>query len=183
MAKKKFPDSYYKKAIKQLLAQEQILKETGNPEEILENSLKMLSELLQLDRGRIFLWDDYKQQLQIQYSYNLSELEKARGRYEICEGITGEVFDTGKSALIADLQMVPNYKGKVTPRSVTLDSPISYIAVPISFNDSTFGVLAIESANHHDGDLEANAMVLKLVAEMLGRIVDAYSLCDFATAA
>jgi len=181
MSNKKFPESYYTRVIKELLAQKKLLKETGNPELVLEDTLKMLSQLLHLNRGRIFLWNDFSQQLQIKYSYNLSDIEKCKGKYEVCEGITGDVFDTGKSALIPDISAVANYQGKVTPRALLQETPIAYIAVPIMHNNSTLGVLAVDSILHYDGDLEANAIVLKLVAEMLGKVIDKYDLCEYAS--
>ena len=175
----KFPESYYKRAIKELLSQDELLSASKNPEFILENTLKMLSELLHLNRGRIYLWSDTAQNLRIRYAYKLSRTEMIKGKYEICEGITGQVFESGKAALISDIKLSPEYVGKVTPRQLHQKKPISYIAVPISHENNPLGVLAVETITHYDGDAEANALVLKLVADMLSKIIHDYELCEY----
>ncbi|MDX1812638.1 MAG: GAF domain-containing protein [Gammaproteobacteria bacterium] len=180
MTHKKFPESYYRRVVSEILTQIDLLKQTGNPEQVLEDTLEMLSQLLHLNRGRVFLWDDYSQSLHIRYAYNLSTVEMSKGKYEICEGITGEVFDTQNAALIEDINAVTNYKGKVTPRKQEENSPkVSYIAVPIVHKDSSLGVLAVETIAHYDGDMEANALILRMVAEMFAEIIDTYDLTEF----
>ena len=176
---KKFPESYYKRVITELLSQSEQLKSSANPELVLEDTLKMLSQLLHLNRGRILLWDESLESLKIKYSYKLSREEVNKGKYAICEGITGQVFDSGKAALISNVMTESNYLGKVTPRHLSDQQPLSYIAVPIAYEGNLYGVLAVESITHYDGDVEANGLVLQLVAEMLANIIHTYSLCDF----
>jgi len=176
---KKFPETYYKRVIKELLSQDELLSTSKNPELILEDTLKMLSELLHLNRGRIYLWSDINQNLRIKYAHKLSRTEMIKGKYEICEGITGQVFETGIAALIPDIRLAPEYIGKVTPRQLNQEKPISYIAVPISHENNLLGVLAVETIIHYDGDAEANALILRLVADMFSKIIHDYELCDY----
>ncbi|MDH5257154.1 MAG: GAF domain-containing protein [Gammaproteobacteria bacterium] len=174
----KFPASYYKRVIETLLSQKDEINDLTTPAIVLVDTLKMLSELLHLNRGRIFLWDESVQGLRIKHSYKLSKEEINKGRYEVCEGITGNVFDTGKAALVSNIMLDTDYLGKVTPRHLFEDKQVSYIAVPIEKNSFIYGVLAVETITHYDGDVEANALVLRLVADMFGDIISTYSLCD-----
>ena len=175
---RKFPESYYTRVIELILAQKEELNKGVSPEVVLTDTLKMLSQYLHLNRGRIFLWDESLQGFAIKYSNGLSKGEICNGKYDVCEGITGEVFDTGKSSIVHDIMYEHNYLGKVTPRRFNEGKGVSYIAVPIKYGNYLYGVLAVETIPHYDGDLEANALVLNLVAEMFGDIISDSYICD-----
>ena len=175
---RKFPESYYTRVIESILTQKEELKNAVSPETILTDTLKLLSTCLHLNRGRIFLWDESKKSLVIKYSHGLTKAEVSNGKYDVCEGITGEVFDTGKMSLVHNIMAAQNYLGKVTPRSLLEQTTVSYIAVPLKHEGYLYGVVAVETIPHYDGDLEANALVLNLVAEMFADIIHHYSICD-----
>jgi len=174
-----FPDEYYKKVINVLLSQADSLETKKDPEKTMTLTLELLSHFLNLNNGRIFLWDTESENLVIRYSYGLSKQQINVGKYQISEGITGEVLETGRPALVNNIGDEPIYKGKVTSAGPSTYKPSSYIAIPISDDGCDLGVLAVDCYNTADGDMEAYGLVLKLVAEMLGKIIHTYELNEF----
>lgn len=175
-----FPAEYYKKVIDTLLSQAELLKTEHDPEKILVQTLELLSHFLNLRKGRIFLWDTQSENLVIRYSHGLTRQQINVGKYQISEGITGEVLESGRAALISNVQENPQYKGKVYSLDPNHEKPSSYIAIPITDNGNDLGVLAVDCTNTNDGDIEAYGIVLKLVADMFAKIIHKYELNEFA---
>jgi GAF domain-containing protein len=175
-----YSESYCKNVIDSLLSQASPSVVEKDPEHILETTLGLLSYFLNLNNGRIFLWDTRTEKLTIRYSHNLTKPQIFAGKYEIDEGITGEVLATRRAALIENVENNPTYKGKVSSISPEPKSEDAYIAVPITFEDYDLGVLAVDCNNTKDGDIEAFGIILKLVADMFANIIHKYELCDLA---
>ncbi len=173
-----FPDTFYNRVLEVLLSNIDSIEKSENPESILTNTLELLAHFLQLQKGRILLWDTNTSQLVVKYSYGLTDVDISKAKYEICEGITGNILDTGQPVLINNISEDANFLGKITHAELN-SSPISYIAVPICYQNSILGVLAVECKHQEDGDMEENSQALKLVAEMFANIIHTYSLGDF----
>lgn len=172
-----FPESFYRRVLDVLLSNIENYETVENPEALLTETLELLAHFLQLHKGRILLWDSNTAQLVVRYSYGLSEVDRKKAKYEVCEGLTGNIMDTGKPVLVNNLFDEPDFAGKITKIQNEF-SPLSYIAVPICFQNMILGVLAVECRHQQDGDLEANALVLQLLAETFAKIIHSYSLCD-----
>ena len=175
-----FPDVYYKKVIDLLLSQSTAEEIKDDPEKMLTSTLALLSHFLNLNRGRIFLWDTQTSRLEIAYSHGLSPEQINLGKYEISEGITGEVLDSGRAILVENVSSDYRYLGKLSSLMPPDKRLKSYIAVPIKYEDIDLGVLAVECNSSNDGDMEANALVLKLVVEEFAKVIYKYNLNDFA---
>ena len=173
-----FPDTFYNRVLEVLLSNIDNIEEDENPESILTNTLELLAHFLQLHKGRILLWDTNTSHLVVKYSYGLSHADINNAKYEVCEGITGNILDTGKPVFINDISEEPGFLSKITHKELD-SSPLSYIAVPICYQNMIMGVLAVECKHQEDGDMEENSHALKLVAEMFAKIIHTYSLCDF----
>lgn len=174
-----FPDTYYKKVIDLLFSQFEESEIENDPELVLTSTLELLSHFLNLNKGRVFLWDSYSMQLEIGYSHGLSAEQIHVGKYEISEGITGEALGTGHAILVENVMDEPLYLGKLSSIVSEDKRSRSYIAVPIKYENEDLGVLAVECNTSNDGDLEANALVMQLIAEEFGKIIYRYNLNDF----
>jgi len=175
-----FPETYYKRVINLLLSQSSNLDEFKDPEPVLNGTLELLSHFLNLRNGRVFLWDTQSSKLVIRYSYGLTRQQVGVGKYEISEGVTGEAFGSGRAVLVKNVDNAPHFKRKVSSISSNGTRSSSYIAVPITADGCDFGILAVDCNNTYDGDIEAYALVLSLVAKMFGEIIHKYELDDFA---
>ena len=175
-----FPETYYKRVINLLMSQSDSLEKLNDPEPVLNSTLELLSHFLNLRNGRVFLWDTQTEKLVIRYSYGLSQQQINVGKYEISEGVTGEAFGSGRAVLVEDIHREPHFKHKVTSVSSREMKSSSYIAIPITADGYDFGILAVDCNNVNDGDIEAFALVLSLVAKMFGEIIHKYELDEFA---
>jgi len=174
-----FPDTFYNRVLEVLLSNMDNFEQSDNPEYILTNTLELLAHFLQLHKGRILLWDANTSHLVVKYSYGLSDVDIKNAKYEVCEGITGTILDTGIPVLINNISKDSNFLGKITHAELG-SSPLSYIAVPICYQNNIMGVLAVECKHQEDGDMAENSQALKLVAEMFAKIIHTYSLGDMA---
>jgi len=172
-------EEYFKNIINLLLSQQNKLRGGRDPESILTLTLELLSDYLNLKKGRVFLWDSQQEKLVIRYSTGLTQQQINVGKYDISEGITGEVLSDGHAVLVPNVKSEPHFKGKIAALSPQYFQPSAYIAVPISYGNFDLGVLAVECDSQNDGDIEANAIVLKMVAEMFAKMIYQYGLNEF----
>jgi len=78
--------------------------------------LALLDRRLGLGHGMLILFDPQTDDLAIEVAHGLTQEERARGRYQIGEGITGAVFKDGKPLLIPDLSREPRFLNRTIQR-------------------------------------------------------------------
>ena len=117
-----------------------LITRSADPEPAIQGILRLLSQLLGLNRGRVLLPDSESGTLQIQYAYGLTREERERGRYMIGEGISGRVYQTGQVALIQDIDDEPTYLARAVDRATLPDQAVAFIAVPIVIDEYPAGV-------------------------------------------
>ncbi|MGD9709658.1 MAG: GAF domain-containing protein, partial [Halothiobacillaceae bacterium] len=86
------------------------------PEEAIHAILRLMSQMVGLNRGRVVL-PDGEGRMSIQYAYGLTPLERQRGQYALGEGVTGRVMRTGQVAVIQDIDDEPVYLTRAVDRS------------------------------------------------------------------
>lgn len=137
--------------------------------------LKLLSERLALEKGRVLQPDLETGLLRVTYSHGLTEREIEQAVYRTGEGVTGRVMANGQSAVVPDVSSDPTFLARVSSAAYA-ELPLGYIAVPIVQNDAVLGVLAVQrqgmKSSHSDGDL----YVLQIMAAMIGQILCIHSL-------
>lgn len=133
--------------------------------------LHLLSQLLGLNRGRVLLPDHDGQTLAIRYAYGLTAEERARGRYVIGEGVTGRVFDTGQMALIQDIDDEPTYLRRAVDRATLPNETVSFIAVPIIWEDKPVGVLAVHRLRKRERAFQSDIGLLQVIATLIGQVL------------
>ncbi len=141
------------------------------PGPAIQGILRLLSQLLGLNRGRVLLPDTQNGSLEIKYSYGLTENERDRGRYMIGEGITGKVFQTGQIALIQDIDEEPTYLARAVDRTTLPDEVVSYMAVPIIADESPIGVLAFHRLRIRDRPFSRDLALLQVMATFIAQVL------------
>ena len=122
----------------------EVLKLVGRslaPDVVVREMLHLLSELLGLNRGRLVLLDEFDQtssarpdqprQAGIQHAYGLTRDEVARGRYQVGEGSTGRVRDTGQSIIVQDLDQEPRVLFRTVPREQLPPQSVAFLACAV----------------------------------------------------
>ena len=66
----------------------------GSSQEAVNKILRLMSEMVGLNRGRVLLPDEATGGLRIRYSYGLTQDQVDKGLYSPGEGITGKVMQS-----------------------------------------------------------------------------------------
>ena len=133
--------------------------------------LRLMSEMLGLNRGRVLLKDDTTGGLVIKYSYGLTEDQVARGRYKSGEGITGRVMDTRQVAVIQNVDEERNFLFKAVDREILPDGVVSYLAVPIFNDQDCIGVLAAHRLRMRPRSIQSDLLILRVIATLIAQVV------------
>jgi Nif-specific regulatory protein len=139
--------------------------------ESVNKMLRLMSEMLGLNRGRVLLKDDTTGGLVIKYSYGLTEDQVARGRYKSGEGITGRVMDTRQVAVIQNVDEERNFLFKAVDREILPDGVVSYLAVPIFNDQDCIGVLAAHRLRMRPRSIQSDLLILRVIATLIAQVV------------
>jgi Nif-specific regulatory protein len=148
-----------------------LITKTSDPEPAIKGILRLLSQLLGLNRGRVLLPCPDDGTLDIRYAYGLTKEERSRGRYMIGEGVTGKVFQTGQLALIQDIDEEPTYLARAVDRTTLPNEAVSFIAVPIVIEEYPAGVLAVHRLRQRERPFRRDLALLQVLATLIGQVL------------
>jgi Nif-specific regulatory protein len=133
--------------------------------------LALLDRRLGLGHGMLVLFDSQADQLAVEVAHDLTQEERARGRYRIGEGITGAVFKEGKPLLIPDLSREPRFLNRTIRRDLSKEV-VSMLAVPVKFSEETIGVLSVyRKGGAKRAEMEQDLQFLVVIAALIGQVV------------
>lgn len=133
--------------------------------------LRLLSDRLGLQRGRVALPDSDGQTLSIRYAHGLSPDEMRRGRYGMGEGVTGKVMATGEPQVVQDIDADPDYLGRAVPRESLPTETVAFMAVPLHDVSGVCGVLAVNRLPGRKRSFADDMAALRSVALLIGQLM------------
>lgn len=133
--------------------------------------LRLLSDRLGLQRGRVALPDADGQTLSIRYAHGLSPDEIRRGRYGMGEGVTGKVMVTGQPQVVQDIDADPDYLGRAVPREALPSETVAFMAVPLHDAGGVRGVLAVNRLPGRNRSFADDMAALRSVALLIGQLM------------
>jgi Nif-specific regulatory protein len=159
-----------------------LITRSTEPQPAIQGILRLLSQLLGLNRGRVLLPSSGNGELEIGYAYGLTEEERTRGRYMIGEGVTGKVYQTGQLALIQDIDDEPTYLSRAVDRTTLPDEAVAFIAVPIVMDEFPVGVLAVHRLRQRERPFQRDVALLQVLATFIGQVIRVHELIAERTA-
>jgi Nif-specific regulatory protein len=150
----------------------------ATPEIAITSTLRLMSQMLGLNRGRVLLPSTTTSHLHIRYSYGLTSEERKKGHYEYGEGITGKVMKTGKLAVVQNIDEDTGYLFRAIERTTLPDDMVAYIAVPIMDGDTPIGVLAAHRLRMRLRPVDADLIILRILATFIAQIIKINNLID-----
>ena len=135
--------------------------------------LGCMSESLAMNRATLTLMDSITKRLTIRASYGLSPEEVSRGVYQLDEGITGRIFQTGVPCFIPDVSKEPLFLNKTRSRCIDKEK-IVFIGVPITLAGKVIGVLNVDRLFGDDVSFEEDVEFLQVVATLVAQFVSIY---------
>ncbi len=140
-------------------------------EENLTQAMRILSEMLDMQRGCVYLLGPLSGELKIVAAHGLSKDEIQKGKYRIGEGIVGTVMKKGQPMFIPDIGEEARFLNRTGSRPDK--EGISFLCYPIRLKDEVFGVISVDRiySSIHGGvedDLRVLGIVSSLIAQFVG---------------
>ncbi|NQT60966.1 MAG: sigma 54-interacting transcriptional regulator, partial [Bacteroidetes bacterium] len=151
-----------------------ILDKSEDLKQIISPILDSLAVHSPMIRGAITLLNRETDEILIESAYGLTKNQKKRGRYQIGEGITGQVFKNGNPIIISDINNDKSLVNKTGAELIISDAAghkTAFICVPIKIENMTIGTMNITSRNDEDFDLDVFVKLLSIISSMIARAV------------
>jgi Nif-specific regulatory protein len=142
-----------------------------DPKEALGPVLDILQSKMGMKRGTITLLDPVNQELDIKAAHGLTDRERQRGHYQIGEGITGKVVETGEPVIIPHIGKEPLFLNRTKARGDIQKSDISFICVPIKIGSFTYGTLSADRLFSEEISFEEDLRLLTIIASNVAQAI------------
>ena len=149
-----------------------LLDESGLLEEDVKPAIDLLGEFLGPCRVALSLYEPETERIVIYGTHGLSEEETAEGRYQIGEGITGQVYETGEPKLIPVVGEERAFLGRTLTRRAEDLENFSFVCVPVKLETAVIGTLALLRHRAPRPSLENNLRLLTIIASLIGKAMD-----------
>ena len=153
-----------------ILEVSKVLTASFDLEKNLSSAMATLGNLLEMQRGCVFLLDPLSQELRIAAAHGLTKQNIEKGKYRIGEGIVGRVLEKRTPMVIPNIGKEPLFLNKTGSRPEK--DGISFLSVPIEFKNEGLGVLSVDriySKKH--GNVDDDLRVLTIVASLIAQFV------------
>jgi len=148
------------------------LTETLDLRRSLYKVLDILSISMGMVRGTVTILNPLKNEIAIEVAHGMSRVAMNRGKYQVGEGVTGRVIQTGKPFLVPKISQEPLFLDRTATRKrTTSDQELSYICVPIKKGDQVVGTLSVDRPFDESYSLKKGEKLLSIVAAMIAQHV------------
>jgi Nif-specific regulatory protein len=104
--------------------------------------------------------------------------DASRVRYQVGEGITGRVVQSGKPIVVPRVSREPAFLHRAARRPELAHHELSFVCVPILLNRRAAGTLAIDLKFKADRDFDRSVKFLGVVASMVSQALKIHRLID-----
>ena len=112
-----------------------------NISELLNEVMEIMETDMGVLRGTLALRTPGSNILNIEASSGLSNSEAQRGQYQLGEGVTGRVAQTGRPEMVADISESPDFLNRTKARD---DENTAFLCVPIIHHKEVIGTMSID---------------------------------------
>lgn len=121
-----------------------------------------------LHRGTLSLKDPISQAISIRRAFGLTPDQVKRGKYEIGEGVIGQVIKSGEIAVISNTQTHPKFLNRTGARDAM--QATSFICVPIRVGTEVIGTLSADRDHPAtQDDLSQDVRLLTFISIMISQ--------------
>lgn len=153
-----------------LLEVSKVLNSSFEIDKNLSLSMNALGDILEMERGSVFLLDHLTKELRIVAAHGLTKEQIERGKYKIGEGIVGRVLEKGSPMVIPNVGEEPLFLNKTGSRIGK--NGISFLCVPIKFKGESIGVLSADRIFKDKAvTIYEDIRVLEIVASIIAQYV------------
>jgi Nif-specific regulatory protein len=136
-----------------------------------DQTMRVLASRLGMERGSMVLFDDATGKLRIEAALGLTPEEIQRGRYDVGEGITGQVVASGKTRVVENISKDINFLNRTGARAALAGQVISFICVPIQIDNRVAGALSVDKKFVDAPTLEGDRRMLEIISAFLAQAI------------
>lgn len=153
-----------------ILEVSRVLTTSFDLEQNLSSVMSTLGNLLDMQRGCVFLLDPMSQELRIVAAHGLTKQNIERGKYRIGEGVVGRVLEMKTPMVIPNIGKEPLFLNKTGSRPQK--DGISFLCVPIEFKKEMLGVLSVDRIYSTEaGSVDDDLRVLRIVSSLIAQFI------------
>ena len=170
-----------KNKIQQVLIEiSKIITNSLDRDEIFQAIMQLVEKTLKLEKGSLILYDETAHNLRLVAAVGLSSEELDKGVYQIGEGITGKVFESGEPMLIHSVANDPHFLDRVGYLSHFKHDPqnVALLSSPVKSDFSVIGVLSVFMAHQKNTDMQTYLDFLQVVSSMISQVIKIHNLVD-----
>jgi diguanylate cyclase (GGDEF)-like protein len=138
-------------------------------EKILNELLNKSLQLVNAEQGSLMILDPETSELVVEAKKSVDDTVHEKMRLKVSEGIAGQIFESGSSVLVADIEQDPRFRQTNRPRYKTK----SFISVPIQIHDNITGIINIsdkmKGKSFDEEDLNLVQSIMKSAAVAVER--------------
>ncbi len=140
----------------------QILDDLQKKQITLDDALEFIASLTQAERVLLVMLSPVDGDLYVEAAAGLSIEQKKQGHYVVGEGIVGKVIQSGETIFVHDVMNNPLFLNRTHARKA--DETLSFLCVPIKYNEQVIGALAIDRPTQTVVDAEHEERLLSVIA-------------------
>jgi Nif-specific regulatory protein len=160
-----------------ILEVSKVLTTSFDLEKNLSSVMTTLGNLLDMQRGCVFLLDSVSRELRIVAAHGLTKQSIEKGKYRIGEGIVGRVLEKKIPMVIPNIGQEPLFLDKTGSRPEK--DGISFLSVPIALKNKTLGVLSVDRIyTKEHGNVDDDLRVLKIVGSLIAQFVKLWEMYE-----
>jgi len=160
-----------------LLEASQALSGTLDVKAALHRVLEVLGRHHGAVRSTVVLLNEETRDLQVEAADGLIK-QGAKVRYEIGEGITGRVVQSGRPIVVPRVSREPMFLNRAAERPELPHQELSYLCVPIISNRKAVGAIGVDLKFKPDRDFDRYVKFLGVVASMVSQALKVQHLIE-----
>jgi Nif-specific regulatory protein len=134
--------------------------------------LRLLSQLLGMQRGTFMMRDPGSSRLSIVAAHGMTREEITRGKYNVGEGIVGRVVSTGSPIVVPSIGSEPLFLDRTGARSRLPDRGIiTFLCVPVKVGGEVVGVLSVDRLFEDRIPFDQDLRFLTIIAGSIAQAV------------
>jgi Nif-specific regulatory protein len=129
--------------------------------------LDILSSSMNMVRGTITILNPLRNEINIEVAHGLNRKAMEKVKYQIGEGITGRVIETGLAVSIPKISEEPLFLDRTGSRKKKRGQELSFICAPVKKGKQVIGALSVDKPFDQTYSLENGVKLLSVIATMI----------------
>ncbi len=139
---------------------------------VFQSIMQTLARGLSMKRGTLVLREPAGDTLRIAAAHGLSGQEMSRGVYQVGEGVTGAVVETGEPVAVPDIRQDPRFLDRTGARRKNRHGPpISFVCVPLRIEEEVIGALSVDRDFVDGKTLEKDQRLLQIIGSLISQAI------------